>query len=387
MRFEFATANRIVFGAGTLAEVAPVAAKMGRHAFVVTGRSIDRAAPLLEQLEQQGLKITTFAIAKEPTIDLALDGVQQARAAGCDLVIGFGGGSVIDGGKAIAALLTNSGDVLDYLEIIGRAQPLTEAPAPYIAIPTTAGTGAEVTRNAVLASPKHRVKVSLRSPLMLPDVAVVDPELTYSMPPTITASTGLDALTQVMEPYVSVMANPLTDTLVLEGMQRAAHALRRAYENGQDSTARESMAVASLFGGLALANAKLGTVHGFSGVMGGMYPTAPHGIICARLLPHVMEANVRALQSRQPDSPALSRYDDIGQLLTGQATATAADGVTWVQQLCRALAVPPLTEFGLTKNDIPDIVTKAEKASSTKGNPIVLTADELTAILHAEMNS
>jgi len=221
MRFEFATATRIIFGPGALQNVAPLAADFGRRAFVVTGRTGERAGPLLEQLTQQQMTPVTFNVAAEPTTTLALAGVQQARAAGCDMVIGLGGGSVLDAGKAIAALLTNTGDLFDYLEVIGRGQPLARPPAPYIAIPTTAGTGTEVTRNAVLASTEHQVKVSLRSPLMLPRLAVVDPELTYSMPPAITASTGLDALTQVMEPYVSNQANPLTDALCREGMQRA----------------------------------------------------------------------------------------------------------------------------------------------------------------------
>jgi len=387
MRFEFATDNRIIFGPGTLKEVAPLAGEMGRRPLVVSAGSVERTAPLLDQLQAQGLVSTIFVVAKEPTIDLIAAGVKQARDFDCDFVVGLGGGSVIDTGKAIAALLTNPGDALEYLEVIGQGKKLTEPPLPYIAIPTTAGTGAEVTRNAVLASPEHRVKVSLRSPLMLPRLAVVDPELTTSIPPSVTASTGLDALTQVMEPYVSVNANPLTDTLALEGMQRVAHSLRRAYEEGDDTSAREDMALASLFGGLALANAKLGTVHGFAGVMGGMYPDAPHGIICARLLPHVTEANVRALQAREPDSPALKRYEGVAQLLTGQVTTTIADGVAWVHDLCRVLSVPPLTQFGLIEGDVPEIVAKTEKASSTKGNPIMLTSDELTAILHAEMSS
>jgi alcohol dehydrogenase class IV len=380
MQFEFATTARIIFGPGTLQQVGTLAAEMGQRVFVVTDSVNERAAPLLEQLRQQSLETVTFNVSREPTTTLALDGVQQARQAGCDLVIGLGGGSVLDTGKAIAALLTNRGDLFDYLEVIGRGQPLTQAPAPYIAIPTTAGTGAEVTRNAVLASPEHQVKVSLRSPLMLPRLAVVDPELTYSMPPSVTASTGLDALTQVMEPYVSNKANPLTDALCREGMQRAARSLRRAYEDGRDAAAREDMCVTSLFGGFALANAKLGAVHGFAGPLGGMFP-APHGVICARLLPHVMEANVRALQAREPGSPALGRYDEIAQLLTGQTSVKATDGVAWVQNLCAALQVPPLSDFGLTEADIPTAVAKAQKASSMKGNPIVLTEEELSEIL------
>ena len=232
--------------------------------------------------------------------------------ANCDLIIGLGGGSAIDTGKAIAALLTNAGDPLDYLEVIGRGQALTDAPAPFIAIPTTAGTGAEVTRNAVLASPEHRVKVSLRSPLMLPRVALVDPELTYGLPPAITASTGLDALTQLIEPFVSIRANPLTDAICRDGMRRAARSLRRAYEEGTMLPPARTWP-ASLFGGLALANAGLGAVHGFAGPLGGLFP-APHGVICARLLPLIVEANVRALQERKPNTSVLQRYAEVARL-------------------------------------------------------------------------
>jgi alcohol dehydrogenase class IV len=380
MRFEFATATRILFGPGTFQEVPPLAAGMGRRALVVTGRGVERAAPLLDELSEQGVESVVFNVSGEPTTDVALAGVGRARDTGCDFVIGVGGGSVLDTGKAIAALLTNRGDLFDYLEVIGRGQPLSHTSAPYIAIPTTAGTGAEVTRNAVLASPQHHVKVSLRSPLMLPRLAVVDPELTHSVPPPITASTGLDALTQVLEPYVSNQANPMTEAICREGLGRAARSLRGAYEDGGNAEAREDMALASLFGGLALANAKLGAVHGFAGPLGGLFP-APHGVICARLLPYVMEANVRALQSRMPDSPALARYDDVAQILTGQPTARAADGVDWIKELCQALSVPPLSAFGLTEDDFPTAVEKSRESSSMKGNPILLTDDELTEIL------
>ena len=384
MRFEFATATRIIFGPGSLREVAPRAAEIGRHAFVVTGRTIDRAAPLLGQLEKRGIEYVTFNVPGEPTTALAFEGVQQARQADCDSVVGIGGGSVLDTGKVIAALLTNGGDVLDYLEVIGDGQQLTEIPAPFIAIPTTAGTGSEVTRNAVLGSPDHRIKLSMRSPLMLPRLAVVDPELTHSMPPAVTASTGLDAITQLMEPYVSNKANPLTDGICREGLRRAARSIRRAYEDGSNPAAREDMSLASLFGGLALANAKLGAVHGFAGPLGGMF-SAPHGAICARLLPYVMEANVQALQARAPSSPALARYDEIAQILTGMATARATDGIAWVQDLCAALKVPPLAEFGLKEADIPTVVAKSEKASSMKGNPMTLTDKELAQILRKAM--
>jgi len=380
MRFEFATATRIIFGPGTLREVGPIAAEMGSRALVVIGHTAARATPLLDELAAQGIDTVTYSVASEPTVGTARLGVQRAQEAECDLVIGFGGGSTLDTGKAIAALLTNGGDPLDYLEVIGAGQPLTRPSAPCIAIPTTAGTGSEVTRNAVLTSPEHRVKVSMRSPLILPRLALVDPELTYSLPAAITASTGLDALTQVLEAYVSNRANPLTDGLCREGMCRAARSLRRAYEQGDDAAARQDMALASLFGGLALANAKLGAVHGFAGPMGGMF-SAPHGAICGRLLPHVVAVNVRALQERMPESEALRRYDEVAQILTGNTSATADDGVAWVQELCDALQVPSLASNGVTAVEFPALIEKASVSSSMQGNPIRLTTGEMREIL------
>jgi alcohol dehydrogenase class IV len=380
MRFEFATATRIIFGQSSIKEAAPIAASFGRRALIVVGSTPDQATPLIEQLVAHGVPTVAFGVASEPAIDTVQDGMKIARENNCDAIIGLGGGSAIDTGKAIATLITNPGEPLDYLEVIGRGLALQQAPLPYIAIPTTAGTGSEVTRNAVLASHEHRVKVSLRSPLMLPRVAIVDPELTYSLPPTITSSTGLDALTQLIEPYTCNAPNPLVDAICREGMQRAARSLKRAYQNGKDSAAREDMSVAALFGGLALANAKLGAVHGFAGPFGGLFP-APHGMICARLLPFVVEANVRALQTRNPNSPVLRRYDEVAQLLTGRLTAGASDAIEWLHHLCADLHVAPLSQFGFTTRDISTVVAQAQKASSMKGNPIVLTEEELQRIL------
>ncbi len=377
MRFEFATATRIIFGPGTIKEIGPAAREMGHRALVTTGR---RSGPLLAILQAAGVDTVTLTVAGEPTTDLARAGTTLAREAGCDLVIGFGGGSAIDAGKAIAALLANGGDPLDYLEVVGRGQPLTRPSVPFIAIPTTAGAGAEVTRNAVLASPEHGVKASLRSPFMLPRLAIVDPELTYSLPPDVTASTGLDALTQLIEPFTSIRANPLTDALCREGMSRVARSLRRAYEVGNDAAAREEMALASLFGGLALANAGLGAAHGFASVIGGMY-TAPHGAICAAFLPHVMAVNLRALQQRQPGACTLARYREVAILLTGDAAASAEDGIRWVGELAGALRIPGLAAYGVTRSDFDRLIEKTAVASSTKANPIALTPDELRAIL------
>ena len=382
MRFEFATATRIIFGPGTISEAASLSGEFGSRAFVVTGRTVERAAPLLERLDKHGIEYVTFNVPGEPTTTVAAAAVQAVRQAGCDLVISIGGGSVVDTGKVVAAMLTNSGRLEDYLEVVGAGRPLRLSASAHIAIPTTAGTGAEVTRNAVLSVPEHRVKVSMRSPFMLPRLAVIDPVLTHSMPPSVTAGTGLDALTQLLEVYVSGQANPLTDGICREGLLRAGRSLRRAYEDGGDCEAREDMAMASLFSGLGLANAKLGAVHGFAGPLGGMY-SAPHGVICARLLPFVMEANVQALRRRDAASPALAKYDEAARLLTGSSSAKAADAVTWVRDLCLALKVPSLARFGLKQQDFETIVTKARKSSSMKGNPVELTDDELLNIIRA----
>ena len=380
MKFEFATAGRIIFGPGTCNDVARVAAGLGRRVMVVIGRTVERAEPLLNQLAGIGLKTTCFQVKGEPTIKMVLEGVRQARAADSELVIGLGGGSVIDTGKVIAALLTNDGELMDYLEVVGRGQPLQRTPAPYIAVPTTAGTGAEVTRNAVVESPEHKVKVSMRSPLMLPYMAVVDPELTYTMPPDITAATGLDALTQLLEAFVSQQSNPLTDGICREGLLRAGRSLMTVYEDGSNTGAREDMCLASLFGGLALANAKLGAVHGFAGPLGGMLK-APHGYLCARLLPYVMEANIKALQTRMPESPALKRYSQAARILTGINSATELDGIDWIKNLCQRFQLKPLSEYGLNETRLPEAMQNAKRASSMKGNPVTLTDDELSLIL------
>jgi alcohol dehydrogenase class IV len=377
--FEFVTATRTIFGADSFKRVGVLASELGRKALVIGGKNLDRLEPLLAQLEQPSV---TFSVPNEPSITLILEGLRQAKTSSCDFVIAMGGGSVLDAGKAISALMTNPGEPLDYLEVVGKGQPLKRRAAPFIAIPTTSGTGSEVTSNAVLSVPEKQVKVSMRSPLMLPTVALVDPTLTLSLPKDVTASTGLDALTQCLEPFVSSQANPVTDGFCREGLKRAARSLQRACNFPVDMSAREDMSLASLFGGLALANAKLGAVHGFAGPLGGMLE-APHGNLCATLLPHVVEANVKALRSRQPDM--LGRFDEVAQIVTRRQNAKADDAVTWLQELCSSLEIPTLSQLGLKQEMIPEVVSKSQNASSMKGNPIALTVDELTAILERAM--
>ena len=381
MNFEFATPTRIIFGEGRLADVPKIVSGMGSRVLVVEGRS-GRAESLVRQLGEARLATTTIRVASEPTISLVEAGLARARGEQCDIVVAVGGGSVIDAGKAISALLTNDAPVRDYLEVIGTARPLAHRAAPFIAIPTTAGTGAEVTRNAVLMAEAEQVKVSLRSPLMLPAVALIDPELTYSLPPSVTASTGLDALTQCIEPFVSPHANPLSDAVAREGIRRASTALRRAFHDGDDREARRDMAVASLCGGLALANAKLGAVHGFASPLCGMFPV-PHGVACARLLPLITEINVRALRARMPDTPAAARYDEVARIATGDTSARAEDAVVWLRELVGELSVPGLSSYGVGVEDIPRVVAAARQASSMQGNPIVLTDAELHEALGA----
>ena len=375
--FEFATAGKIVAGAGRAAELPGMVAGLGSRVLVCTGADPARHGGLLAGL---GLPAVVVTVAAEPTVELARAGVAAAREHGADVVAAVGGGSVIDLAKAVAMLLGNGGDPLDYLEVIGSGRKITQPAVPCVAVPTTAGTGAEVTANAVLASPAHGLKASLRSPLMIPRVALVDPELTVSCPPRVTAASGLDALTQCLEPFVSVRANPLTDGLAREGLRRAAAGLRAAYADGRDLGARADMAMCSLLGGIALANAKLGAVHGLAGVIGGT-TDVPHGVACAALLAPVVEANVRALRSAQPGGPALDRYAEAARLLTGKPAASIDDGLTWIRETVSLLDVPCLAAFGIGPQHADDVAAKAARSSSMQGNPVALTHGDLRAIV------
>lgn len=379
MHFEFTTANSILFGPGISMQVPGLAAKHGQRVFVVTD-SQERCQPILDGLSKLGLSVVVYFVDKEPNLDSVLLATRIAKESDCQSIIGLGGGSTIDTGKAVAASKTNPGNLLDYLEVVGAGHTIENPSIPYIAIPTTAGTGSEVTRNAVITVPERHLKVSLRSPYLLPRIAVIDPELTYSLPPAITATTGMDALTQLIEPFVCNSPTPLTDVLCREGISRVARSLRIAFENGRDANARENMALVSLFGGMALANARLGAVHGMATPIGGV-SGAPHGAICARLLSLVMETNLLALRTRQPDSSYIARYDEIARLLTGNEKTSADTGVNWIKELCQDLDIHPLKEYGLNTEDFPFLVEQSQKASSMRGNPIALTDKELTNIL------
>ncbi len=386
--FDFATVPRIVVGAGTAADLPAMAVGLGTRVLVCTGGRPERHRRLLDAL---ALPATVVPVTGEPTVDDAREATRTARDFAADVVLAIGGGSVLDLGKAVAALVGNGGDPLDYLEVVGEGRPLTRPSLPTIAVPTTAGTGSEVTANAVLASPRDGVKASLRSPTMLPALAVVDAELTLGCPPAVTAASGLDALTQSLEPFVSPLATPLTDGLALQGLRLAASGLRAAYRDGSDLAARSDMAVCSLLGGMALANAKLGAVHGFAGVLGGT-AAAAHGAICAALLAPVIEANVAALiasdgpdASGQHPGEALEKYRRAAVALTGRDDARVGDGVDWIRETVRELRIPGLAELGapVAGPEADDIVAKARASSSMKGNPVALSDEQLHGILDA----
>jgi alcohol dehydrogenase class IV len=394
--FEFATATRIVFGPGAIASVPELVASLaapgrtaerggsgGGEVLVLSGKEPQRAEPLVLALRSLGFSVARLPVREEPSVTQVRAWVGAARDVGAGAVISIGGGSVIDAGKATAILAGNPGDPLDYLEVVGRGQPLDQPGLPFVAIPTTAGTGAEVTRNAVLTVDGAGVKASLRSPHMLPRLAVVDPDLLASAPATVIAHSGLDALSQLIEPWLSVRANPVTDALAREGIRRSARALRAAFIEGLGGRPelREDLALASLLGGMCLANAGLGVVHGFAAPAGGMLG-APHGAICAALLPHVLAVNLRALRQRVPTHPALPRFRELAALLTGRPieAVDANEGVTWVAELCRDLGIRGLGHLGLGRAQIPELVAKTRAASSTKGNPLALLDAELEEI-------
>ncbi|MCU0226951.1 MAG: iron-containing alcohol dehydrogenase [Bryobacterales bacterium] len=384
MRFEFASATRIVFGEGCAQQAVEIARTFGARILLVCGRDPRRAGFLVDALGQSGVAVALCSVHGEPTIEFVRQAVAEHAAFQPRAVVAIGGGSVLDAGKAISALLANAGDVLRYLEVIGEGQALPNPALPVVAIPTTAGTGSEVTRNAVLGSAEHGVKASLRSPGMLPAVALVDPRLTLDLPAPLTASTGLDALTQVLEPYVCARANPLTDLYCEEGMRQVARWLRKAVTDGQDLPARTGMALASLLGGLALANAGLGVVHAFAAPVGGAFP-APHGAVCAAILPHGLRANLEALRRSDAAHPMLARFTRMAALLTGIDAAQPEQGIAWVEGLVKDLGIPGLARYGVTEQHLPPLAEKALRTSSMKANPVLLDVPTMLAILRASL--
>jgi alcohol dehydrogenase class IV len=382
-RFDFFNTPRILFGRGRISEVGTLARSFGARALLVyngdqpgAGGPLDRASDVLRSA---AVECHAFRQRGEPQVTDVDGAVAAARQAGCDVVIGLGGGSAIDCAKAAAGVLANGGSPLDYMEVIGQGRPLTKAATPWIALPTTAGTGAEVTRNAVIGEPSRKFKASLRSELLLPRVALVDPELGVTVPPNVTAASGMDALCQLIESYTSTNAQPITDALAVAGMESVARSLVRVCRDGADLDAREDMALAALLSGITLTNAGLGAVHGFAAPIGANFPI-PHGEVCAALLPHVMAANIRTIRAEFPDHPAMEKYATVGRILTGRPGLADA-GCAAVEELTQTLSISPLSAYGLSERDVPTMVSLARKASSMRFNPVLLPDDVLEDVL------
>lgn len=380
VRFELAVPADVRFGAGRVSEVPPALAELGaRHILVVTGRTTARADPIRTALSAAGVTSVVFGVEAEPSVEVVRAAVATLAEARCDAVLGYGGGSALDVAKAVAGLATTGADPLDFLEVVGAGRPIVRPGLPFVAVPTTAGTGSEVTRNAVLSS--GGIKASLRSPLLLPRLAVVDPDLLIGLSSPTIAASGMDALSQLIEPLLSQRANPFTDALARDGIRRSGRSLRRAGSAGMtDPRVRDDLALASLFGGLCLANSGLGAVHGLAAAIGARL-SAPHGAVCAAVLAATMDINLRALRDRAADHPALPRMAEVAALLTDQPEATAEDAIGWLQGLTAALSIPGLAGYGLGEGDIADVVTAAQRASSMRGNPIKLSDAEVSEIV------
>ncbi len=384
LSFELTSPTRIIFGNEAFENVPVLAAGLGNNVLLVTGGSQRFSQQHRVSLEEKGLKTQIFTINSEPTTDDISEAVQLCRKHECNVVVGLGGGSAIDAAKAIAAMAANPGELTDYLEVIGKNNPLTVSPIPCIAIPTTAGTGSEVTKNAVIKSVGHSVKVSLRSEMMYPKIAVIDPLLSMQMSPELTGFTGIDALTHLLETFVSAVSNPYLEMICTDGLTRIAGFLERACLNGSDMEARENMAFAAMLGGVALANGKLGAVHGFAGPLGGMFP-APHGAVCACLLPAVMKINIETLRN-QGNTEKLERFRKLAVMLTGNKNATPESGTNWIETLVKKLQIPPLSAFNVTRESFPILGEKAKAASSMKGNPVLLNDLQLLEILDSSLH-
>jgi len=380
MKFDLFFPNRIIFEEGIRSQISSLVSSIGQFPLLLHSKNHPLIPEILNDLHSAGLETITFPISGEPDLESVTSAVAFGKQKIIDSVISIGGGSVIDTGKVVAAMLTNPGEITDYIEVIGSNLPLKNKPLPFIAVPTTSGTGSEVTKNAVIAVPEKRIKVSMRSPLMIPQIAIIDPVLTASMPSSVTASTGMDAIIQLIEPFVSIKANPFVDGLCRVGIDRGANSLLYSVQNGKDLIARENMCFTSICGGLALANAGLGAVHGFAGVVGGMY-SIPHGMICAALLAGTLRVNLEAIQKREPNSPAIKKFEELAVILTRNDNAGIYRCVEWAEHICQAIGIKQLAELGLGEGDFDEICEKAALSSSMKGNPILLEKKELLDIL------
>ncbi|KHD26710.1 alcohol dehydrogenase [Vibrio caribbeanicus] len=376
--FQFMTSTRIIFGEGALQSSLSVLNQFGYSVLLVSGKTTDRASVLINYLKSQNMRYQHVAISGEPNITMVEETALVGRKFKPDMVVAIGGGSVLDMGKALAAVIPNQGDVYDYVEVVGRNVPLKSKPLPFIAIPTTASTGSEVTKNAVLRSGQDQVKVSLRSPDMLADVAIVDPTLTYGTDLYTSGRGAMDTFTHLMEAYVCGDPNPLTDMICEEGLRRLSRSLLAGCID-DDFRARSDLSFAAMLGGMAITNAKLGAAHGLASALGGKLQ-APHSVITARLAPHVMAENIKVAQ-QQGRNDLLSRYTHMAKLLTGKEDASREEAITWVSWALAKLNLPQLSQFGVCATSFETVAEDALKSVAIRGNPIPLTKERLTYIL------
>lgn len=393
--FAVAALPRIVFGAGRIAELPQLIAEYGSRVLLVTGRhsflNSCHGPALMQALAQAGISHEIFVVEGEPSPEMVDAAVAQYRASGLDVVVGIGGGSVLDAAKAIAGLLPTGNSVLDHLEDVGRGLPYNGPSLPLIAVPTTAGTGSEATKNAVLSRHgREGFKKSFRHDCLVPKVALVDPQLLAACPSHLIAAQGMDAFTQLLESYVSLRANPFTDALAWSGLEAVAGGFWAAWEGGDApaaSAGRSAMAYAALLSGITLAQVGLGSVHGLAQPLGSLFPV-PHGVACGTMLAAATAANLQALRERAPESIALEKYARVGRLLTGD---TALDEAAAAQALVDTLAgwieklsLPHLGSFGITADDIPAIVA-ASRNNSMKSNPVLLTDGEIATMVRQRL--
>ncbi|WP_342070613.1 iron-containing alcohol dehydrogenase [Yoonia algicola] len=375
--FSFLSPHALYFGRGQSAQTAALAKTYGTAVLLVHGSRPSRAQWLVTACEEAGLTTTTLSCHHEPSlpdIRAALDHLGGFRP---DVIVALGGGSVIDFAKALAALIPCEGEASEYLEVVGNGRPLEHAPIPMIALPTTAGTGAEVTKNAVISVPERGIKVSLRDGRMIPQIAIVDAALMEGAPKAVTLAAALDAVTQVIEPYLSVKSNPMTDALCAAAIAKGLKSLRDVVENDTPD-AWDDMAWVSTCGGLALANAGLGAVHGFAGVIGGR-TNAPHGEICGALLPAVLNSH---LGKAETGTEIYTRLKWVEGLIDAQFTPDApGKGISALARWSKGQGLRGLAEMGLRVEDHSQVADAAANASSMKGNPFALTQEELVAIL------
>lgn len=381
--FCFMTAQDIRFGRGAVDAALSELQRFGDKLAVIHGKNGDRVDWFIHALEGLGIEILRVAIPREPDIALIEQAVSEAMEAGSKAVISIGGGAVIDAGKAIAGLLPAHRPILDHLEVVGLGLPLDQEPLPFVAIPTTSGTGAEVTKNAVLSVPEASRKVSLRDPRMLANLALVDPSLTDGLPKSITLASGLDAITQVIEPYLSCKANWLTDSLCRDAIPQGLKALVCLMEK-EDKAARDALSRTSLCGGLALANSGLGAVHGLAGVLGGVTGAA-HGAICGALLPHVLAINEAAIMNQSDTDVLRERFAEIRFWIAEALDCSNKDAFTKLASWSKEKGLPYLHAVGLERTWISHVALESLGSSSMRGNPTALPMDALEEILNRAM--